>query len=340
MQTLRAATTATAKTTSDSRTTDKPAGIIGDGAPPPVRLTPASGIGFNTNLRDMLLYVNKNEVIYAIGKYVALQNIHSQKMSFFEPPPSKDHDSTSSVRLGDICALAITSAAYGELHLNLLPQGPERGVHIALFHSMSSCCFLQGDDSARWSRLTPIRTLTYDTHSFTSVAFSHDGKFVVAQSTTSEWTFALWDWTRARQVAVAEAHSKVTRICFNPVDVAQISTSGGVHLRLWRLTEPTCRPFATFNSANSAIRYVDHTWVGTTDGIVAVLDNGDVQFFRNGELLRTIPMLHHGHVLQCVQSFKTSVVVGGDRGWLSVLEVDAFNGADIHMVKRMRIDSK
>ncbi|ETW10151.1 hypothetical protein H310_00521 [Aphanomyces invadans] len=340
MQAMRSAIKAAATYSVDSHAGKGATHNDGATQPQPIRVTPASGVGFNTNLRDMLLYVNKNEVIYAIGKYVALQNIHSQKTSFFEPPASKDSDSAS-IRLGDICALAITAKrSYVAV---------ARSAHSSLRRTESTismyCLKTAKEDTAgdptRWSRLTPIRTLTYATHSFTSVAFSHDSKYIVAQSTTSEWVFALWDWTRARQVALTEAHSKVTRICFNPIDVAQISTSGGVHLRLWRLTEPTCRPFATFNSANSAVRYVDHTWVGATDGIVAVLDNGDVQYFRNGELVRTIPSLHHGHILQCVQSFRTRcVVVGGDCGWLSVLEVDSFNGADIHLVKRMRLDSK
>ncbi|KAF0693113.1 Aste57867_15881 [Aphanomyces stellatus] len=339
--------------------------------PPPkaVRLSPTSGVGFNTNLRDMLLYINKNEVIYAIGKYAALQNIHSQKMAFFEPPsvhPGKagstnaaasstdaaPHDETSSTtpRMGDICAMAVTVkrnylAIARSTHSSTLRTEATISIYSlkAKGGPATAAATIHNEENQLASsalNMAPIRTLAFEAHGFSSLAFSHDGKFIVGQATTADWTFVLWDWTRARRIATADAHTKVTRICFNPIDVAQLSTSGGVHLRLWRLSEPTCRPFATFNSANSAVRYVDHTWVGKSDGMVAILDNGDVQYFSNGELVRTIPSLHHGHMLQCVVAFKTSVVVGGDRGYISVLEIDTFNGADIHTTKRMRLDTK
>ncbi|CAK4079501.1 unnamed protein product [Aphanomyces euteiches] len=300
---------------------------------PSVRVTPLSAIGFNTNVRDMLTFINKNEIVFAAGKFVVLQHLHNQKTAFFEPPFVAGHAAT---RLGDVCAIAITP----KRNKIAIARSAHSGLHrtessIAIYSLQSNSVHV-----SETSSLEPIRALTYDTHSFSSLAFSHDGTFIVGQSTTSEWTFVIWDWMRARRVATADAHAKVTRIAFNPVDVAQVSTSGGVHLRLWRLAEPTCRPFATFHSANSAVRFVDHAWVGKSDGIVAILDNGDVQYFSHGELIRTIPSLHHGHMLQCVQSFMTSVVVGGDRGWISVLEIDTFQGNDMHMTRRMRLDTK
>ena len=32
--------------------------------------------------------------------------------------------------------------------------------------------------------------------------------------------------------------------------------------------------------------------------------------------------------------------MGGDRGWISVLEIDTFQANNMHMTRRMRVDSK
>jgi hypothetical protein len=163
---------------------------------------------------------------------------------------------------------------------------------------------LKNDSSnnTRRSRVQAVQTILHETHGFSSLAFSHDDHFLVAQGTTSKYVFVLWEWAKAQKVVTTEVHAAVSRICFNPIDATHISTSGGFHLRLWKVKEPTCRQFADFTAASATVKYVDHTWVPKSDRIIALLENGDIQYICKHVLVRTIPCLHHGNLLLCVQS--------------------------------------
>ncbi|KDO31377.1 hypothetical protein SPRG_03994 [Saprolegnia parasitica CBS 223.65] len=292
-------------------------------APPTPGVKPLSGIGLNTHLRDLFYYLNKNEVIFSLGKHVVVQNVHNQRMAFFEPPG----ETTESVVAGDVSALGLTSKR------NYLAVA--RGSPSVLARSTSTIAIysLRDHKAASDAVRTPVRVITYQTHSFVSLAFSANGKFLLGQSSTANWSFVLWDWTRARKIAVTEVHTRVTRVHFNPIDFAQMSTSGGMHLRLWKLAEPTCRQFATFTAP---VKYVEHAWIPKSDGLVALLENGDVQHIYNGELVRTLPSLHHGHYL--------SVVIAGNDGYISLLDVGEVETsgaiADLSLSRRMQLESR
>ncbi|OQR91989.1 hypothetical protein ACHHYP_04160 [Achlya hypogyna] len=298
----------------------------------PVSFKPVAGIGLNTMLRDSFFYVSKNEVVYSIGKHVVVQNVHSQKMTFFDAPTDGPGGNLTA---GEVTAMALTT----KRNFLAVARGPTSTT--ARTHSTIAIYGLQKAGTKETDDIAVARTITYPTHSFVSLAFSVNGKFLVAQSSTANWSFVLWDWTRARKIAVAEVHAKVTRVHFNPIDVAQMSTSGGVHLRLWKLAEPTCRQFATFTAA---VKYVDHAWIPKSDGLVALLESGDVQHIFNGELVRTLQALHHGHYLSSLQTFKSSIVIGGNDGWVSVLDVAEVETsgavADVSLSRRMQLDTK
>jgi len=178
-----------------------------------VKINPISSVGMNTNIRDMLYYINKNEVLFTVGKHAVIQNIHSQKMEFLEPSLENTNDTNACTISGEITAMAITTQRkYFALARAALPIDTESS-----FARPQSHIFIYGlkiqqrkdIDEVPLKRTIPIKALAYPVDSLVSLAFSSDGKFLVAQTSMSNWTFVVWDWIRTRKIATAEAHTKV-----------------------------------------------------------------------------------------------------------------------------------
>lgn len=336
-------------------------------------LVPVSGNGVaTTTVRDALLCLDKHELVVVIGRHVVLQHLQSHELAFVTS------GSTCGELTGEITALAVcpkrrllavcraassdgrqrkdnaSVTIYGIVH------------HPPADKSMESKSSTDASTTlTHWApRGVLHKTLGFDTDKFASVAFSHDGKLVCCQACNDDWTLLIWDWGRARQVASVDVHTKVSRVRFNSVDMAQISTSGGHVLRIWTLCEYTLKVFASFtchgdedrvasshsmaksdrhHHPRSATQYVDHVWL-PNDCLVALLENGDVQLVVNTELVQTIPALHgSSRKLSSMSALINGegVLVGGDHGLISVLRIAAklmkASEMEMHLERRVRV---
>ncbi|KAJ8569206.1 hypothetical protein ON010_g6054 [Phytophthora cinnamomi] len=198
-------------------------------------------------------------------------------------------------------------------------------------------------------RIVLLKTLTVAwTDKFVGTALSPDGKLVSAQAANASWSLGVWDWGRGRQIALSDVHCRVSRVRFNVIDMAQLSTSGGSLLRIWTLCEYTLKPLASFKSGDetrvkNVVSYADHAWL-PDDVLVGLLEDGDVQLIVNAELVQTLRAVHKGLGRMLCMSPLTSgegVVVGGTHGLVSVVRVASkmlkANEKELHLQRRMRI---
>ncbi|KAK1931809.1 Cilia- and flagella-associated protein 57 [Phytophthora citrophthora] len=314
--------------------------------PSPLTLVPVSGNGLDLSFRDIILPLSRHELILAIGKYVVLQNIQSQELSFVA-----SGDQTSGV-LGEITAmtlcgkrqyLSVCRAAVKNEEENL---NSPASISVYKVTSRTDQSIAKGANSRRISLL---KTLTVAwTDRFVGTALSPDGKLVSAQAANSTWSLGVWDWGRGRQVALSEVHCRVSRVRFNVIDMAQLSTSGGNLLRIWTLCEYTLKPLASFKSGDetkvkNVVNYADHAWL-PDDVLVALLEDGDVQLVVNAELMQTLRAVHKGlGKLVCMSPLSNGegVVVGGTHGLVSVVRVASkmlkANEKELHLQRRMRV---
>lgn len=340
-------------------------------------LVPVSGSGVATTaVRDALLCLDKHELVIVIGRHVVLQHLQTHELAFVSP------GSTSSELAGEVTALAVCPK---RRLLAVCRAANSDGRHhkdnasvtiYGIVHHPSAAKSVEskasGTDTGAmlvpWApRGVLHKTLGFDTDKFASVAFSHDGKLVCCQACNDDWTLLIWDWGRARQVASVDVHTKVSRVRFNAVDMAQISTSGGHVLRIWTLCEYTLKVFASFtchgdedraggvasshsmvksdrrHHPRSATQYVDHVWL-PNDCLVALLENGDVQLIVNTELVQTIQALHGpSRKLSSMSALSNGegVLVGGDHGLVSVLRIAAklmkASEMEMHLERRVRV---
>ncbi|KAF1321907.1 hypothetical protein FI667_g11612, partial [Globisporangium splendens] len=322
-------------------------------------LVPISGSGVNTSFRDAILFIDKQELVLAIGKYAVLQNIQHQELTFLA-----GQQCSSSGTLGEITAMAVcgkrkylsicraavredgepnsraaTVSIYSlgysshpqqhQVHSvvagNNTGDNQEDNIHGFPYHK-------RGANSSKRPRGIFQTMLFFDTDRFCGTALSHDGKL---------------DWMHNRQVAITDVHCKVTRVRFNAIDMAQLSTSGGNLLRLWTMSEYTLKVFSSFKSGDETkskhvTHYVDHTWL-PGDCLVALLEDGDVQLIMNSELVQTIRSVHNQAKLTCmsVLSNGEGVVVGGNQGLVSIIRVGSkimkSTEKEMQLQRRMRI---
>lgn len=342
-------------------------------------LTPVSGSGINTTFRDAVQFIDKQELVLAIGKYAVLQNIQHQELTFLagQQQQQRSHLNSGSTSsgggaLGEITAMALCGKRH---YLSICRaavredgEGGSNGAATVSIYSISSSSHYttaHGSSAGDRNHDTPLvrrkstaydckrsrgtfrGTLSFDTERFCGTALSHDGKLVCCQAANTSWTLIVWDWVRSRQVAIVDVHCKVTRVRFNAIDMAQISTSGGNLLRLWTMSEYTLRVFSSFKSGDETkskhvTQYVDHVWL-PGDCLVALLEDGDVQLIVNAELVQTIRGVHNQAKMTCmsVLSNGEGVVLGGTHGLVSIVRVGSkmMKSAEkeMQLQRRMRI---
>lgn len=321
----------------------------GTGSAPLEVLVPVNGSGVNTTFRDAILFAGRHELVLVIGKHAALQHLQAQELSFLPTHHSTSHQHQQHQErlLGDITAMALC----GKRRVLALCRaavrddtGTSSGATVTVYNLTS------GDAppvTAKRLRGSCRVVLSFDVERFCSTAVSHDGKLVCCQAVGANWPLVVWDWVRSRQVALVDVHGKVTRVRFNAIDMAQLSTSGGNVLRLWTMAEYTLRAFSSFKSgdetkAKHGTQYVDHVWL-PGDCLVALLDDGDVQLIVNAELVQTIRGVHGQAKLTCMCALSNGegVVLGGTQGLVSIVRVGAkvmkSKEKEMQLQRRMRI---
>ncbi|KAE9340616.1 hypothetical protein PF008_g11020 [Phytophthora fragariae] len=325
--------------------------LLGE-APAPPTLVPVNGNGLDTSFRDVILPLSRHELVLVIGKYIVLQNTQTQELSFVTPQEQ------ASAPLGEITAMALCGKRH---HLSVCRAAVKADEGVA--DSSSSPASISVYSVAAKSdktesttaksggtrRIALLKTLVVTwTDKFVGTALSPDGKLVSAQAANASWSLGVWDWGRGRQIALSDVHCRVSRVRFNVIDMAQLSTSGGSLLRIWTLCEYTLKPLASFKSGDetrvkNVVSYADHAWL-PDDVLVGLLEDGDVQLIVNAELIQTLRAVHKGlGRMLCMSPLASGegVVVGGTHGLVSVVRVASkmlkANEKELHLQRRMRV---
>ena len=177
-----------------------------------------------------------------------------------------------------------------------------------------------------------------------SVAFSPDGKWVIAQGGAPEWNVTLWNWERCKQLACVPAKplgsdaGAVRQVRFAAHDPGLASCAGEGLFRTFKCAESGVRalPDVKLPPAKSgAIKnYTAHCWLPddaeVTDGeegaerrerCVLAMDGGELLVVELNEVKATIPALSDSKGVDCVIPYGIGgFVCGGADGTVSVYE--------------------
>lgn len=322
---------------------------------------PVNGNGLDTSFRDVILPLSRYELVLVIGKYVVLHNTQTQELSFVTGQEQALGEITAMALCGkrrhlSVCRAAVKADDGGADNSNS-NSSSSSPASISVYNVSSSksdkleASTTTGKTGAT-RRISLLKTLTVTwTDKFVGTALSPDGKLVSAQAANASWSLGVWDWGRGRQIALSDVHCRVSRVRFNVIDMAQLSTSGGSLLRIWTLCEYTLKPLASFKSGDetrvkNVVSYADHAWL-PDDVLVGLLEDGDVQLIVNAELIQTLRAVHKGlGRMLCMSPLASGegVVVGGTHGLVSVIRVASkmlkANEKELHLQRRMRVPTR
>ncbi|RLN87587.1 hypothetical protein BBJ28_00005881 [Nothophytophthora sp. Chile5] len=328
-------------------------------------LVPVSGSGLGTSFRDVLLALDRQELVLAIGKHVVLQNMQTQELTFLSGQSQQSGGALGEITAMTLCGkrqyLSVCRAAVKTGDAARISPAATISIYnlgaasLSSHQPQSSRSSIEADPvsgksgSSSSRRVLLLKTLSVPwAERLVSTALSPDGKLVSGQAANASWSLGVWDWGRGRQVALTDVHCRVSRVRFNAIDMAQLSTSGGSLLRVWTLCEYALKPLVSFKSgdetkAKHVVSYADHAWL-PDDVLVAVLEDGDVQLIVNAELVQTLRSVHKGvGRLLCLSALSNGegVVVGGTHGLVSVIRVASkmlkTAEKELHLQRRMRL---
>lgn len=183
------------------------------------------------------------------------------------------------------------------------------------------------------------------------VAFTVDSKFLVSLTGSPDFTLSYWRWESEKLVVAVETKVELSRLQVNPKSHNQISCSGDCYLRFWEFSSndmslkeyDALLPLKTEKQHN----FVDHCWVHS-NFLVAASKSGSVFIFEDSTLKETVDVrgvaqeseeaAQSGPTLgrpprgkteqipvklRSVAPWGKGFVVGGDRGYVGVYQLDA-----------------
>ena len=201
---------------------------------------------------------------------------------------------------------------------------------------------------------------------FISLAFSPDGKYLLAQTAEPDWMLLYWPWEKQMKVmasllmgsqthtdqyghkstglGVASALSPICEVALSPRDSTVVSVLSSDSLRVYRYGENALKQFASYSlRATGSSRMVCHCWVaddriivGTETGELLLFDGGDLKFIK---ILKCSP--DEGVAIDAVTKTSRGFIAAGDKGAVYVytaMERGGAGGEPYQLSRRVHIE--
>ncbi|KAG9354321.1 hypothetical protein JZ751_001025 [Albula glossodonta] len=121
---------------------------------------------------------------------------------------------------------------------------------------------------------------------FVCLAFSHDCKYLIAQSGNPHWTLFYWMWKRQEFIAKVKTGNRshpIHQVSFHPVDSSQICVTGKDVFKLFSCNMGVMTQINT--QKLDPHNFLSHVWMSETELIVGT-EMGRLLVFESGKLLR------------------------------------------------------
>jgi hypothetical protein len=204
----------------------------------------------DTSVADSALSLE--HLVHPVGQQLALYRIEDGSMQFF----------TGKARnVREVLAMAL---APNKRTVAVCERTDEPGTAQVSVYHVANC--------------KRIRTLTHPMRGdFVSCCFSGDSKLLAAVGTGEGDTaqIVVWSWEQSRVVRSSggTAHhsgggARATRVCFNPDNSQQLTTSGPCHLRIWYATpDGVAKVHSLLPASRDKDTFADHAWLkGSSSG--------------------------------------------------------------------------
>lgn len=258
-------------------------------------LVQSYAFGLNTSVKGHLAYLDDTDVVYPVGHMVARLDTDTRVQRLLQ----------GTISSSGLCAMATASH---RRHTAFAEGCGDRERHP---HPI-----LTVYDWPNKRRKKTITSLDLGSSTVVSLSFTPDGKYLVAQGGSPEWSLCLVHWEKAKLAAryngLGSVSAPIHQVDGSPYDAALFGVSGMGMFRLLRLAEGSFRP-SSMVIKRDLPDCLCHAWL-PEDRVVVGTSTGELLLFEGLELkltLQTSPNdgLPIKSILACAKGF---IVACGD----------------------------
>jgi WD40 repeat protein len=216
-----------------------------------------------------LFFLDDANVLYPVGQHLVQYNFEKKTQRIIQVPLE-----------GEIIGCMGYSINDASIALGVKSDNPEErraSVLLLDLHNFKRKKVFKPADSS----LTKVQTTDQE---FISIAFSTDGKFILAQSGAPDWMLYIWTLDKGKLVCSSKATSAglaLRKMSCNPHDVVtSICITGESLFRIFRFQDGFLK---LIHQTKFEQDLKSHCWlsetrvaVGTSDGKVLIFENGDL----------------------------------------------------------------
>ncbi|KAK1340089.1 hypothetical protein QTO34_018653 [Cnephaeus nilssonii] len=215
--------------------------------------------GLRSHVANNIFFFDEQIIIFPSGNYCVKYNM-DQKWQKFIPGSDKSQ------------AMLALSISPNRRYLAISELVQEKPI-ITIYELSSIPC----------RKRKVLSNFDFPVQRFTSMAFSPDSKYLLAQSSPPESNLVYWLWEKQKVMAIVKTDTQnniVYQVSFSPQDNTQVCVTGNGMFKLLRFAEGTLKQ--TNFQRGEPQNYLAHTWV-SDDKIVVGTDTGRLFLFESGD---------------------------------------------------------
>lgn len=264
--------------------------------------------GVCEDVKDGIHYLDEDYIVWIAGESVVLLDTQQGTQELIPCTPACE----------GVTAMAL---APNRRLLAVAESGKSPSVVIYLFDPVAT---------PRIKRRSVLHLSDVGSHEYVSLAFSHDGRYLVGLGGFPEWKLVYWDVEKHKMLAHGTALENtleakdvrhLSQCSIAPHDASLVCVSGRGCVKFFSYADGHLFP-ATGGVEAAEVHYLAHTWLMEDENrLVVSTDNGDLLLFEDRQYRHPLPLSpSDGIAITALASYTKGFVCGGDMGLITLFE--------------------